>query len=158
MRNSSIQESTFSSDSLYDRHRSTTYLRSGIGGAGNYQQAHPEVAKILKAPQQPLPRQRSSFQTGIGGAGNFRRAHEAASVTPDEEFERVRVREGSMRETHHYGIGGAGNINKKNRSDGQSMTSSNFDRQSSLSYSDKRLRVGAADKLADKLTGVFRRK
>ncbi|KAI9793617.1 MAG: hypothetical protein M1833_000703 [Piccolia ochrophora] len=157
-----MQDPTPSADStssLMSRKRNSAYVRSGIGGAGNYQKSDPVAAQASKAPQPPLPRHHSSFTSGIGGAGNYHHANEAASMSSAEELARGRVREVHQPEVFHFGIGGAGNRTGRNGSR-TSRSDSSFESQgpSFQSYSDKRLRVGAADRLADKLANAFGRR
>lgn len=100
---------------------SSTYIRSGRGGAGN-------LFPISALPANTMPNAPSSHKTsstrrffsGIGGAGNVHAANERPPVSLDQEFRsRAAARDKS---SGHCGIGGAGNVYRKPSNAGSEST------------------------------------
>ncbi|KAI5462084.1 hypothetical protein BGZ63DRAFT_413532 [Mariannaea sp. PMI_226] len=107
----------------------TSYMRSGRGGAGN-------VVRVSKSNKtsHTIPSLAPSrrFFSGIGGAGNAHEASERPALCLDEEYSRAAARD--LVSTGHCGIGGAGNVYHRKASD---AASSNSDASTSSSMSSK---------------------
>ncbi|KAF2490570.1 hypothetical protein BU16DRAFT_426993, partial [Lophium mytilinum] len=86
---------------------SQTYIRSGIGGAGNWKRAA-SIPSALPVPQITTPRH-GSFSSGVGGAGNIHSTSTRRGLSADEELAREHAIKRSARSGWHTGIGGAGN-------------------------------------------------
>lgn len=82
------------------------YVRSGIGGAGNFRKATPTVS--VTAPI-VIPLQKGHFYSGIGGHGNSRPHSQRSSISLEEEVSREVLRKESAPSSFHLGIGGRGN-------------------------------------------------
>ncbi|KAF2841499.1 hypothetical protein M501DRAFT_990007 [Patellaria atrata CBS 101060] len=102
---------TSSSEVSLNKHLSSTYTHSGIGGAGNYH----KKASLPPSPVLPTPlpvRTATHFTTGIGGAGNV---HLMSKRATDDMADRTLAKalEKAIQERKngawHSGIGGAGN-------------------------------------------------
>lgn len=132
---------------------STTYLRSGLGGAGNYHKTTSSNTQFITVTAQrpSIHRSSRSFYTGIGGFGNAASC-EGATIPPREELARKQMLRDNAPISWHYGIGGAGN--RANRIG--EMTAG------SLSLADEsfvaRRIVGGADKLREAIGVQFRRR
>lgn len=103
----------------------TSYIRSGRGGAGNIVRASKTNSSHHKttshtATTTTVPSRR--FYSGIGGAGNVHEASERPALSLDEEYERAAARE--LTNVGHCGIGGAGNVYRRKASDASSDASS----------------------------------
>ena len=87
-----------------------SYVRVGIGGAGNWRKID-ESLPAKTNPTTPLPRHRGAtgFSSGIGGAGNWHRATEVAAISPVEAVSREQIRAENVPEGFFFGVGGAGN-------------------------------------------------
>lgn len=104
---------------------STTYIRSGRGGAGNLfpRSSLPlttssSTSSSATAETKQTPASSSSsrrFFSGIGGAGNAHNANERAPHSIEDEFRRAAAREKAG--AGHCGIGGAGNVFRRKQSD-----------------------------------------
>lgn len=160
------------------------YVRTGIGGKGNYHKVDPAQASG-SVRVSIMDRCKRPFRTGIGGAGNRSTpatAHDNGSapvLSPAAQVALVQTQReqaaaaaavttssssNGVPAYHHVGIGGTGNRAKRDsmhtsQSEAPllptaSSTSSN--RGDDFQYSDQPLRVGAADKLAAKLFGIRR--
>ncbi|KAG9255671.1 uncharacterized protein F5Z01DRAFT_672975 [Emericellopsis atlantica] len=122
----------------------TSYIRSGRGGAGNTFRASPQTTSTTittsRAPASSSPRR---FFSGVGGAGNVHKASErpSASAILDDELRRRTAREENS--MGHCGIGGAGNVYRRKGSDASSQVSDT----SSVSS------TGSRSKLWAKMTG-----
>ncbi|KAF2810933.1 uncharacterized protein BDZ99DRAFT_344969, partial [Mytilinidion resinicola] len=92
---------------------SQTYIRSGIGGAGNWKRAA-SIPSALPVLQISTPRH-GSFSSGVGGAGNIHSTSARRALSADEERARSQAIKRNARSAWHTGIGGAGNryIHKK---------------------------------------------
>jgi hypothetical protein len=99
----------------------TSYVRSGRGGAGNITRASKAAQKTTSHSSSPLAPSRRYF-SGIGGAGNVHQASEHPTISLDEEYERAAARD--QADVGHCGIGGAGNVFKRKGSDASSDASS----------------------------------
>lgn len=109
----------------------TTYMRSGRGGAGNVVRvANTSKKSSSHAVSGTVPTRR--FFSGIGGAGNAHEASERPALSLDEEFDRAAARD--QANAGHCGIGGAGNVFRRKASD---ASSSHSDASSSSSVSTK---------------------
>lgn len=96
----------------------TTYMRSGRGGAGNVVR----VSKTQKSSHSvPSIAPSRRFFSGIGGAGNAHEASERPALSLDEEYNRQAARD--LATTGHCGIGGAGNVYTRKPSDAGSSHS-----------------------------------
>jgi len=107
----SRSSSTCSNSSLIHPSISQTYVRSGIGGAGNYLKAT-EVPSAPPVPQIIAPRH-GSFSSGVGGAGNIHSSSKRPVLCPKEEVAREQAIKRNVRPAYHVGIGGAGNYIQK---------------------------------------------
>lgn len=104
----------------------TTYMRSGRGGAGN-------TFRVPSGPRQPptqvistdapasasasaaaaaSSQQPRRYHSGIGGAGNVHMTSEKPTLSLDERFRRMVARE-QHATVGRCGIGGAGNVYRK---------------------------------------------
>lgn len=85
---------------------SKLYTKSGIGGAGNYQQ----ISSLSSSLPLSIPKSsKGQFSSGIGGAGNIHTYSERASISSLDELDRRAMRKQSVAGSYHHGIGGAGN-------------------------------------------------
>jgi hypothetical protein len=128
---------------------STSYIRSGRGGAGN---TFPISALATSAPSTTAPKKTASssrrFFSGIGGAGNAHAANERPPVSLDDEFRaRAAARDKS---SGHCGIGGAGNVYVRKSSNASEMSIEDDDASSRSSMSSKA-------KLWARVSGTFAR-
>lgn len=129
----STSSSTTSSSSLLapstpTTHSRPTYIRCGIGGAGNWHKASsippstpnpnnsiPTPTASSTSPHAPLllphaaPSSPTHFKSGIGGAGNIHAASARSVLDFEEELARHRAVERNAPAAFHVGIGGAGN-------------------------------------------------
>ncbi|KAK7431914.1 hypothetical protein QQZ08_001533 [Neonectria magnoliae] len=119
---------------------STTYMRSGRGGAGNV--VHVANAKASSSHAVPTVTPTRRFFSGIGGAGNAHAAGERPALSLDEEYDRAAARDQAA--MGHCGIGGAGNVYRRKASDASSEASTS----SSLS---------GKNKLWARVSGTFNR-
>ncbi|KAK0387451.1 hypothetical protein NLU13_5763 [Sarocladium strictum] len=128
---------------------STSYIRSGRGGAGN---TFPISALPTTAPAAASPPKASSsrrFFSGIGGAGNAHAANERPALSLDDEFRfRAAARD---KPSGHCGIGGAGNVYVRKSSSAGSDVSSEDDGASSRSS------MSSKAKLWARVSGTFAR-
>lgn len=127
----------------------TSYIRSGRGGAGN---TFPISALPTTTPTTPAPPKSSSsrrFFSGIGGAGNAHAANERPALSLDSEYcARAAARDKS---TGHCGIGGAGNVYVRKPSNAGSEASIEDDDASSRSS------MSSKAKLWARVSGTFSR-
>lgn len=104
----------------------TSYIRSGRGGAGNITRASSSKASAAQKATTTTSHSSSSpsrrYFSGIGGAGNVHRASEHPTLSLDEEYDRAAARD--QANVGHCGIGGAGNVFKRKGSDASSQASS----------------------------------
>ncbi|KAF2457158.1 hypothetical protein BDY21DRAFT_364072 [Lineolata rhizophorae] len=152
----SFRSSTSSNTSLVERQSSEVYLRSGIGGAGNYRR---KSSITLAAPAVPIigPQSRAgSFSSGIGGAGNFHKADERAVLSFDEELARSRAIGRNAPTAYHVGIGGAGNRKHRGVSPSITVTASADNIGQQQTYSSEPLPFGAVDSFFRRLSGASR--
>lgn len=128
---------------------STTYIRSGRGGAGNTFRvsALPASTPTATAPKSSTSSSRRFF-SGIGGAGNVHAANERPPMSLDDEFRaRAAARDKS---SGHCGIGGAGNVYIRKSSDASELSIEDDDASSRSSMSSKA-------KLWARVSGTFSR-
>jgi len=131
-------------------------IHYGRGGAGNFAPA--SLARNTDKQARSATATSGLYTCGRGGAGNMHTASERAMFSFDEEMARERLREETTAPVFHVGRGGAGNAAHADRGETyepRTSTSSNGSGASDLS---KRLRLGAADRLADRISGSFHRK
>ncbi|KAI9760776.1 MAG: hypothetical protein M1835_000109 [Candelina submexicana] len=148
--------STSSSTSSLLTHRATrTYVRSGIGGAGNYHLADQLMPPTSIPSTVPIPRGNGHFSSGIGGAGNIHHASERAVLSSNEELVRARVRQRKAPTAYHLGIGGAGNRYRSRQSSSSPRSSSSFESTSSSDYGERVYPISGADRLMLKLSHPF---
>ncbi|KAI9756981.1 MAG: hypothetical protein M4579_003639 [Chaenotheca gracillima] len=103
------------------------YIRSGIGGAGNYHKSSKKVpVVIVHHPRPPTQTSTQYFSTGIGGAGNRHKTSEAALFARTDQSARLRAQDANRSETRYFGIGGAGNLARRD-----SITSRPYSRRGS---------------------------
>jgi hypothetical protein len=132
-------------------------IHYGRGGAGNFAPAS-TARNTQKKSSVPLTNS-GLYTCGRGGAGNMHSGSERPMFSFDEEMARERLREDHTAPVFHVGRGGAGNYARN--ADGLSSdeprdsTSSN---ESGASDMSKRLRLGVADRIADRISGSFHRK
>lgn len=129
---------------------SSSYIRSGRGGAGNLFPiaALPATTapSTTTTPSSSSPRR---FFSGIGGAGNAHAANERPPVSLDQEFRsRAAARDKS---SGHCGIGGAGNVYVRKPSNAGSEESIDDDDASSRSS------MSSKAKLWARVSGTFAR-
>jgi hypothetical protein len=99
---------------------STSFIRSGRGGAGNTFPISALPATTSSAPSPPKASSSRRFFSGIGGAGNAHAANERPPLSLDQEFRsRAAARDKS---SGHCGIGGAGNVYRKPSNAGSEST------------------------------------
>jgi hypothetical protein len=111
----------------------TSFIRSGRGGAGNTFRA-PATSSTHRvsnnAPSSSNNAQQASsarrFFSGVGGAGNAHKASERPAISLDDEVRRLAARD-SAAQSGHCGIGGAGNVYRRKASDAGSSSSSSED-------------------------------
>ncbi|KAL6857464.1 hypothetical protein ACO1O0_004900 [Amphichorda felina] len=124
----------------------TTYIRSGRGGAGNtfrvsssgssssHSTTTTRVTTSSSSSSSQSPARR--FFSGVGGAGNVHEASERPTVSLDDEVRRMAAREEHAAQIGHCGIGGAGNVYRRKPSDASDRSSGsncNDDGRSSIS-------------------------
>ncbi|KAJ9643034.1 hypothetical protein H2199_004556 [Coniosporium tulheliwenetii] len=95
-------DTTISTSSLLSLSSSSisSYIKHGIGGAGNFHQAS-EFSPA--GPPAPYKRASGSFTSGIGGIGNIHHASERALLKFDEEVAR-----GELCSENRAGLSGLG--------------------------------------------------
>ncbi|KAI9900966.1 hypothetical protein N3K66_005228 [Trichothecium roseum] len=103
----------------------TSYLRSGRGGAGNI--TRPPTTTTSSTPSSSTTAPASSsrslrFFSGVGGAGNAHKADERPVLSLDDEVRRLAAQQDAA--VGHCGIGGAGNVYRRKASDAGSSSSS----------------------------------
>lgn len=172
----SISSHTDTSSSARKPNAPTTrYVRSGIGGKGNYHKVDPTSHPSSSVRLSLVDRCKRPFRTGIGGAGNrtvMTTSHEGNSssvLSPAEQVAMVQTQReqaaaaAAVGGYHHVGIGGTGNRAKRESTQTSPSESPLLASASTASlpkpefqYSDQPLRVGAADRLAAKLFGIRR--
>lgn len=124
----------------------TTYIRSGRGGAGNILRASsttPNTTTTSHRVPSTAPSSTRRFFSGVGGAGNAHEASERPALSLDDEVRRLAAREEHVSERGHCGIGGAGNVYRRKASD----ASVESDSRSSISS------VSSKTKLWARMTG-----
>jgi hypothetical protein len=109
---------------------STTYMRSGRGGAGNTYRGTPITTTGSAAPSTVSVSSRRFF-TGVGGAGNVHQANERPAMSIDDEVRRLAREE--LSSAGHTGIGGAGNVYRRKASDASDSSAADEDARSSMS-------------------------
>ena len=164
---------------------SRRYVRTGIGGKGNYRKMDPSLHPPTSLRLSLVDRCKRPFRTGIGGAGNRSIAPTAHGNSSSPAISPTEHRAGShyhhhqhlhhrhasggdgdgvgVSAYHHVGIGGSGNRTKRDsihtsQSEAPLLTSVSALSltRPDLQYSDKPLQLGAADRLAAKLFGYRR--
>ena len=164
---------------------SRRYVRTGIGGKGNYRKMDPSLHPPNSLRVSLVDRCKRPFRTGIGGAGNRSIAPTAhgnsssPAISPAEHRAGTHFHHhhhhhhhqpsggdgvgGGVSACHHVGIGGSGNRTKResihtSQSEAPLLTSVSALSltRPDLQYSDKPLQLGAADRLAAKLFGYRR--
>lgn len=131
----------------------TSYIRSGRGGAGNTFRAPANASTTTRvsssSSKAAAPSSASRrFFSGIGGAGNVHRASERPAPSLDDEVRRLASREDKVSGRGHCGIGGAGNVYSRRPSDGSESGASaaakdDDDARSSLSSTSSRSKLWA---------------
>jgi hypothetical protein len=125
----------------------TGYIKTGVGGAGNF------ISRATLTPSIPMaiPARSTSnlFHSGIGGAGNRQQTQDRAYLTLVEDMDRTALRRGSAATSWHHGIGGAGN---RAGSDDGSYASSSLSSSSSWKSTGK---LSGADRLKQKIIGKW---
>lgn len=105
------------------------YIRSGIGGAGNWHKAcsiqssptpaHNDSSPVPLLQYHSRTQQQTHIKSGIGGAGNVHAISPASALAYEEELARSRravlERANAGPSSFHVGIGGAGNFRAKAR-------------------------------------------
>lgn len=121
----------------------TSYMRSGRGGAGNVIR----VTNTRKSSPHAVCEKSVSrrFFSGIGGAGNAHEAGERPTLSLDEEYRRAAARD--LANSGHCGIGGAGNVYHRKASD----ASSNYSDASSSST------MSSKEKMWARISNTFHR-
>jgi len=140
-----------STSSLVSTREPKSYIRYGIGGAGNYH----KKTNMPSAPSTPAiaPRTCGQFTSGIGGVGNIHYASERAILSFDEEVARGRAVQRNPSIVFHTGIGGAGNRTGE-RSTSASSTTSTSSAKSSGEFSEAPLPYGLVDRMQRKLSSA----
>ncbi|MCJ1486736.1 hypothetical protein MMC06_006914 [Schaereria dolodes] len=164
---SESQDATKSTSTLVNGRPATMYIRTGIGGRGNYHKTSvvDELTITTSARDRQIYDQRSYlprtlhsiFTSGIGGVGNTHGLREAAALDTQEEMDRSRFRESRVPSSRFVGIGGSGNILPKRRLS-PSSTETTSPASLSQQYSGQALPVGVAEVLRRKLASAFSRK
>ncbi|KAJ9664972.1 hypothetical protein H2201_004836 [Coniosporium apollinis] len=146
-------DTTISTSSLLSLSSSSisSYIKHGIGGAGNFHQAS-EFSPA--GPPAPYKRASGSFTSGIGGIGNIHHASERALLKFDEEVARGRAMQRKPSRTVRFGIGGAGNCVENLRP--CSLSSERSSMEPSV-YSSEPLPYGAFDVLRRKWSRAWLR-
>ena len=99
-----------------------------------------------------LPRSLTGFFTsGVGGAGNMHTRAEEASLTPEEEVARARIRQSHFAKRWFVGIGGMGNMRSSRRQQSPSSDYSDFIK--TAEQANRPAHIGAAEALKRKLLG-----
>ncbi len=150
--------SSSSTSSLLSHPTNRTYIRSGIGGAGNYHLADQVLPPTSILPSVTIPRNSGHFSSGIGGAGNIHHASERAVLSSNEELVRARVRRRKVSAAYHVGIGGAGNRCRSRQCSSSECSSSSFESAPSLDNGGRLATASGADRLMWKLSQPFKRK
>ncbi|KAI9885359.1 MAG: hypothetical protein M1823_002830 [Watsoniomyces obsoletus] len=137
------------------------YVRTGIGGAGNYHKVDLSVWATSAGRASLLERCKRPFRVGIGGAGNRCMPDETPALPANEQAARVQAQREHLPTQIHVGIGGMGNCTSTKRDSFQTSQSespllSPGAKPAEVHYSTEPLRVGAADRLAAKLFGYRR--
>ena len=107
----------------------TSYIRSGRGGAGNIVRSsnthgsNTSAATTKSARSQTTPARR--FFSGVGGAGNAHEASERPVLSLDDEVRRLAAQQEAA--VGHCGIGGAGNVYRRKASDASSSDDARSD-------------------------------
>src|SRR5688572_1136991 len=128
---------------------STSFIRSGRGGAGNTFPISALPATTSSAPSPPNASSSRRFFSGIGGAGNAHAANERPPLSLDQEF-RSRAA-AHHKSSGHCGIGGAGNVYVRKPSNAGSEESIEDDDASSRSS------MSSKAKLWARVSGTFAR-
>lgn len=146
------------------------FVRSGIGGRGNYRKVDPSTWSTTTPRISLIERCARPFRTGVGGAGNRCPTNaDGPVISPAEQLARIQAqRDHAAGVYYHVGLGGTGNRAKRDSlfpSPSSSQQHQPQDQQQQpesallaeskpvVQYSDQPLRVGAADRLAAKLFG-----
>jgi hypothetical protein len=132
----------------------TSYIRSGRGGAGNTIPISSLPSSATTAIKSTFTSANTSastrrFFSGIGGAGNAHNANERPPISLDDEFRRAAARE--MASAGHCGIGGAGNVYRRKASDASESAKSLDDDESVRSS------MSSKAKLWARVSGTFSR-
>jgi len=113
--------------------KSSSYIYSGRGGAGNVTRVKPAEVTNGATASGPAsrvkltpPPSNSYFASGRGGAGNMHRERERAMFSFDEELQQQERLRSQQAPVYHVGRGGAGNLvdEMKPRSHRQNSASS----------------------------------
>ena len=122
-----LPAAAISSDSLVPKKR-TSYIKTGLGGAGNFR-PKPDIFVTTRTAQPPLIPSLSSrrFSTGIGGVGNCREFNDRPAFGSKEEDFRARVRGDHASVSFHHGRGGFGNRTVRQESQDSINTTSSTD-------------------------------
>jgi len=111
----------------------TSYIRSGRGGAGNTFRASSPTTRSSSTTSSSHNQQPRRFFSGVGGAGNAHEASERPAVSLDDEVRRMAAREEHAARLGHCGIGGAGNVYRRSGSDASDSSASSISSQTSKS-------------------------
>jgi hypothetical protein len=129
---------------------SSSYVKSGIGGAGNIRKSN-TILPVQPTPRITVSRDSGIFLTGIGGIGNCHDLKERATVSYEEELALRELRKENAATTWHHGIGGAGNraSTESSRSTTPSIAMSSHSGSPTTAQS-------SADKIKEKLVTYLR--
>ncbi|KAI9718935.1 MAG: hypothetical protein M1812_003819 [Candelaria pacifica] len=147
--------SSNSNASLLVHSYNRTFIRAGIGGAGNYHLADQLMPPTSIPSSVPISRSTGPFSSGIGGAGNIHHASERAIISSDEELIRARVRHRKAPTAYHVGIGGAGNRYRSRQYPSSPRSSSSMESNSSSDYGTHMHPLSGADRLMLKFRRPF---
>jgi len=110
----------------------TSYVRSGLGGAGNYRKVTSDFPSRPSTPIHVVHRASGVFTTGVGGFGNFHHIQDQPNYSPQEIAIRDQLMKENAATVWHYGIGGAGNHGSRAGSSNSSIREPSYEQKRPL--------------------------